>query len=211
MRWLILLFVLVGCQQNPYEGRAGVQAPPPKRPEQKKLEPKGAFALEVPSLMAFTEGVRTEVEIKGAVPAGGEARFVMNGLPPGMVFDANTRKLTWTPDFQAANDPNDPTVATRLYTIEVRLSSSVDPIQSLTKTAILQVKDVPQPINIKSPLSVVGTEGQMLIQPIEFEDLEYPNGPFDAYLEGFPSAVGSSGRISGFRDSKLFGNLRLRQ
>lgn len=189
VRYLIAFLLLAGCQQNPYKGRPGVQAPTIKKEEKPKVEPTGAYALVVPDMMAFTEGVRTEVEIIGSVPTPGNIRFVVNGLPSGMVFDPQTNKLIWTPDFQAANDPQDPTVRTRFYNIEVQLFSTADALTSLTKTAVLQVKDTPQPLNIKSALSIAGSEGQPITHVIEFEDLEFPTGPFEALIEGFPAGT----------------------
>jgi hypothetical protein len=192
MRVLVaILFLLTACQQNPYDGHHGVEGPKPKVDPAVKSKPVpiGAWGLKVSEQMNFVEGQKSTYHITGSVPTPGLARITVTGLPLGASFDPATGDLTWLPDFQAANDPANPLASERVYSVQVELSSSAVPNSSLNREALIIVTDVPQPTNIKTSLQVDGFEGSLLSHQITFEDLEFPQGPFDAMLTGFPDGV----------------------
>lgn len=187
--WILVLAVfLVACQQDPYSGKPDVSTTPPKGGPVDKPDPQpnGTFALEVPDLMNFVEGQRNDYALKVEVPKPGAPRVVVQGLPPGMTYDSVAQKLTWTPDFQAANDPANPGLGTRNFVVQVQLFSTTDKIQSLTKRSVVVVTDTPQPKNLKTSPEASASEGRELSHFIEWEDKDFPTGPFEANITGLP-------------------------
>lgn len=194
MRWIILAMavVLAACEANPYKGRPevqGPQPPPPPAPKPKPPEPKGAWSLDVPDQMEFVEGQNSLYTIKGTVPTNGTPTIIVAGLPAGASYDPVSGALSWTPDFQAANDPNEPLAGARIYTVTVTLTSSASLTESRVKQSLLIVRDTPQPAAIKTSLDAIGEEGQDFVHDIAFDDFEFPAGPFDVTFQGLPAGV----------------------
>ncbi len=185
---LATLFLALGaCQQDPYKGKGELQDPNnPKDKPTKEEKPKGALGLVVPKTMLFIEGSAGEYEVKATAPHGGSPVVDVQGLPQGMFFDAAAGKLKWTPTYQAANDPNNPNIISKQYVIEVRVWDSRSPITVLSEQALVVVNDTPRPAGVKSALDMLGIEGSPFAHVIEFEDQEYPAGPFDATVAGLP-------------------------
>jgi hypothetical protein len=180
------VLALVACKQDPYGGEPPTAGPPPKKIEKPEPLP-GADGLHIQDIMQFAEGQKAEFIIRATVKGTGKPKLHFQGLPTGATYDPVTERLSWSPDFAAANDPRDPSVLNRNYYVDVSLFSSDDPVNERYKQrVILNVTDTPKPASVKSPLEMNGDEGQTLTHVINFEDLEYPNGPFEIALSGFP-------------------------
>ncbi len=186
--WLIPVVALMACQQDPYNGKEVAGDIPPTK-EKPKPNP-GTFALQIQDTMQFNEGTKGEYIVRGSVPSPGKVILDFKNLPPGVAYDKVKERLTWTPDYKAANDPNDPAILMKNYVIDVSLYSSEDlSTAGKTKQVFLTVIDTPMPAGVKSPLDVNGREGQPLIHQINFEDQEYPTGPFEIAMSGLPLDV----------------------
>lgn len=194
-KWLglvCIVIVLGGCNSptdssNPYDGKGDLQDP--EKPKDKPIvdeKPKGALGLAVDDTLLFVEGATGEYDVKATVPEGGTLIIEVKDLPPGMVYDAANMKLVWTPNYQAANDPNNPNTNSRQYLIETKAYDQRNPLVALTKQSIVIVNDTPRPAGVKSALEILGIEGSPLAHIIEFEDQEYPAGPFDVSVAGLP-------------------------
>ncbi len=183
--WLVPVVALMACQQDPYNGKDVSGDVPPKK-EKPKPNP-GAYSLQIQDTMQFNEGSKSEYIVKGSVPTPGNVIIEFKNLPTGVAYDKVKERLTWTPDYKAANDPSDPAILVRNYVIDVALYSSEDlSTAGKTKQVFLTVIDTPMPAGVKSPLDVNGREGQPLIHLINFEDQEYPAGPFEIAMSGLP-------------------------
>lgn len=183
----VLVLSLAACEQDPYKGKGDLQDP--SNPKDKPIvdeKPEGALGLYVPDQMLFVEGSTGEYLIKASVPSGGTLMVEVKDLPPGMVFDAANLKLVWTPDYQAANDPNNPNTNSKQYKIETKVYDKRKPLEAETKESLIIVNDTPRPAGVKSALEMLGIEGSPIAHIIEFEDQEYPIGPFDASVAGLP-------------------------
>lgn len=186
--WILALFViLVACQQNPYNGKKAVEVPRPVEPP--KPKPLGAYSMDVPELVQVDEGTLTEFYVRGTVPVPGSPVVTFTNLPAGMNYDSATQKMSWTPSYQDADNPQNLTDDVRLYQVRVDLFSSEDKHIALTRFITVAVKDNPRGLNILSPLEASGRVGVELVQTVRFEDLDYPNGPFYAALDGMPTDV----------------------
>lgn len=189
-RWSILtalFLVLAACQQDPYKGKGDLQDPSkPKNKPTQEGEEKGALGLVVPDLMLFVEGSLGEYDIKASVPVGAVMKIEFTGLPKGMSFDATRSKLVWAPDYQAANDPNKPEVVSRQYRIKTKVYDANKPSVNISRESMIVVNDMQRPAGVKSALEMLGIEGSPFAHIIDFEDQEYPAGPFDATVSGLP-------------------------
>ena len=186
--WLVPVVALLSCGQDPYGGKKVSGAPPqqivPEKPNS------GAFGLQIQDIMQFSEGAKGEHIVKATVPNPGKAVLQFRNLPAGVHYDSVKERLIWTPDYKAANDPSDPAILMRNYIVDVALFSSVDMSNAgKVKQVFLTVVDTPMPAGVKSPLEASGREGQRLIHQIDFEDQEYPAGPFEIALSGLPLDV----------------------
>lgn len=185
---LTLTVWLTGCKQDPYSGKKAVGVRPPQEKPKEGPAP-GAFALEAQDIMVFNEGQLNEYYVKGAVPQPGTAVVEFKNLPPGANYNPTTQKLTWAPDYQAANDPNNPLQVSRNYLVDIRLYNNQDPSIAISRQVYMTVNDTPRPAGVKSPLEMNGTEGRPLLHRIDFEDQEYPSGPFEITVAGLPNDI----------------------
>lgn len=138
---LILCLAFAGCKSDPYEGTPklkafGVPTPTPT-PTPKPI----AFSLSVADVMNFKEGEVGDFFIKAEVPDPGVPQLSFVDVPVGMNFDSATSKLVWTPALDAANDPANPVQKFKIYTLKIRLMSSIDNISVFIKEVVIVVKD----------------------------------------------------------------------
>src|SRR5262249_33356129 len=127
MKALILLaaaLALSACQHDPYGGKKPADGAPPQKHEKPDPLP-GSNSLQTPGTMNFIEGQKGEFVVRGLVKAGNPV-IQLSNLPTGVTYDQVTQKLTWTPDYAAANDPRDPAILIRVYPVKVSLFSSED-------------------------------------------------------------------------------------
>lgn len=181
-----IILTLAACNQDPYHGKEVTGVPP--KPAPKPTEPEGINKLQPEQeIMDFTEGKKSEYFIRALVKNNGTPVVQFTNLPAGAVYDKAAQKIIWTPDYAAANDPRDPSILVRRYKVDVSLFSSNDMSTIVdSRTLAFDVKDTPKPASVKSPLDMNGREGQILAHVINFEDQEYPNGPFEIALSGLP-------------------------
>lgn len=191
----LLIALIVGLsacgQQDPYKDKGSDWQDPnnPKDREQKKPEEKGALALYMPDDLLFVEGSKGEYDVKFTVPSGGSAAIEFKDLPKGVVYNATTKRLEWTPDYQAANDPNNPAIVSKTYYFTALVYDTRKPVETIEKRSRIIVNDTARPAGVKSGLEMLGLEGTPMAHIIEFEDQEYPAGPFDASVSGLPLDV----------------------
>ena len=79
------------------------------------------FSIDTVNEVDFQEGVQGTFKVVGYVPSG-QPQLTFQGLPTGAVYDPTAGTVTWTPDYNAANDPNDPTVVVKTYTVTITLN-----------------------------------------------------------------------------------------
>jgi hypothetical protein len=192
MKFLFLaaaVLAFTACQNDPYGGKTPVDgAPPPKTEKPKELP--GVQYLVHDGYMKFTEGRKGEYLIQSSVKGTGTPVIELRNGPSDVTYDPASKKLIWTPDYAAANDPQDPNILVRTYTIDVVMSSSDDLSSELDRhQVVLEVVDMPIPASIISNLTMKGQEGQLVSHLIEFKDEEYPKGPFEIAMSGFPSGT----------------------
>src|ERR1035438_4553538 len=106
------LLVVAGCRNNPYPD-SGILV-------QNKPDRKPAFGMEVEDILNFQEGVQGKFPLKGYVPSS-LPQITFDGLPKDAVYDSVAGEIRWTPDYNAANDPKDPTVVEKVYPLVITL------------------------------------------------------------------------------------------
>lgn len=137
---VILLAALAGCESDPYKGmNLSV------KPEAERYSVRPELFISTADLMSFQEGIESSFPIVVTVPEG-EPLVYWEGLPPGAVYNAQERKLVWTPAFDAANDANDLSIKLRNYPVVMHLQSTVDNVSSRSKSIMLTVKDSARPM-----------------------------------------------------------------
>jgi hypothetical protein len=181
------MLAVLGCKSDPYTGRPELVSKKPKLT--KPVAP--TYGLESPDIMPFDEGKTGEFFIRGWVPKPGDAIVDVADMPKGMSYDAKNGKVIWTPGFDAANDPSNASIVQRNYIITIRLGSTLEPVAFVEKKVIVQVNDVPQGMSFKNitGTTTFGTESTEMSQLVQFENLDYPAGPFVIVLDNFPAGT----------------------
>lgn len=182
---LTALLVSTACTQNPFPTSGRVVQREPEKPA--PVVP--PLILDTPETVEVMEGQLSEFAIGASVPAPGKPLLAIQGLPEGAVYDANTGKVSWTPGFQAANDPRDLSVIVRTYPLKLQLSSSEDPVTITQRSTLLVVRDVSRPMKLTVPPETQPTqlkEGQLHEQTIEVQSEDYPQGPFEIQVKNLP-------------------------
>lgn len=180
---LILLLAFFGCENDPYPKEGNLRTEP--RGENTPVPmPLGMI---VKPLYEFQEGKTTRFTIKVNVPPPGTADMKVDNLPAGATFNAETRTVEWKPGIFDGNDPQDPTIKSRVYPITVWLRSSEDITEAIEKVVLLEVYDVPLNFEIDGRNSVEVKEGRTLEYEFSIDNIDYPQGPFTVTTEGMPS------------------------
>jgi len=138
---ILMLAALTGCESNPYKGLTLSDKPAPA------VRSVSSLGISAEEVMTFSEGTEGVYTIKVNVPAGTPVVSWEN-LPAGASYDATEGKLKWTPGFDAANDPSDPTVTSREYLATLNLQSSVDAVSVRTQKILLKVKNTPRNLGV---------------------------------------------------------------
>jgi len=98
------------------------------------------FALDVPEVMAFTEGEARSYTVTGVVPQPGSPVIEAFDLPSGATFDRNTGVVRWeAPAVQEANVA-DPSGTGRVSVVRFVMTSNSDSITQIQKRAVMVVK-----------------------------------------------------------------------
>lgn len=187
----LLLFLLsvisfLSCESNPYpqsieEGKVE------RKPRRETMPPPVPIGMIVDGKYNYIEGVRREFQIKASVPPPGVPEITIEGLPAGASFDAENFIVSWQPGHFDGNDPKDPTIKSRDYSIDVYLRSSEDNIKAMYQKIFLTVMDAPQKFNIESENMAQFIEGKNGKFYIDIINDDYPKGPFVVNLDGWPS------------------------
>jgi hypothetical protein len=180
------VFLLAACKQNPFPETGRIVQREPDRPA--PVVP--PLVLDVPESTEVLEGQVLEIVINASVPAPGKPLVSVQGLPPGAVFSPETMKITWTPGYDAANDVRDANVILRTYPIKLMLSSSEDPVTITSRSTLLVVRDVQQPMTVSVPVDpIMILEGKLHEQTIEVKSVDFPSGPFQLQIKNMPVGV----------------------
>lgn len=167
-----LVFMLSACQQNPLPKDGIVQlTPAPHR----SVGP--AFFLATPPFFDFQEGVEATYLLD--VAAGDEKNLILESrnLPPGAVFSAKERRLTWKPSFDTGTHGNLP--QPKQYEVHFILRNGANSVEAIDKTVYLIVKDMPQEIKMAvSTKNFSMLEGSLFSFTTKITSDDYPNGPF---------------------------------
>jgi hypothetical protein len=186
---LVATALLVGaCKQNPFsqDGKMTQREPAKAEPVFPPL------VLDLPKSADALEGQKFEVAVKASVPKPGQPLLTWKGLPPGAVFNPETMKLTWAPDYQAANDPENPNTALKKYVVDFELTSTENPVVVQRESMLIVVQDVPRELKINLPAVPVPQnlqEGVPFEQIIEVSSEDFPNTAFDLQIKNLPLNV----------------------
>lgn len=183
---VLAIILVIGCNQNPFPTNGTLSETKPV-PQQPVYPP---YVIDVPGVMDFEEGVETVYEYKISVPANHTPVVKAYNLPKGASLSADGTKLTWKPDFDAANDPKNPKVIEQQFEVKFELTSLEDPKTFNPKRVIFRVKDKPQKYEIKlvgpvNPNPYI-SEGSIFKQEIEITNTDFPKGPFNLRINGMP-------------------------
>jgi hypothetical protein len=183
---IALLVAVTGCKQDPFPTNGVILLEKPK--EKAPILP--PLVLDIPDSIEFREGEANEVAFKAKVPDPATPIVTVQDLPEGATFDSAAMKLLWTPDFAAGNEPNDPTARFRSYVVVFTLRSSLDSVTSVTRRALVTVRDVPRAIDIGVPAGDRElTEGKEFVETVTIKSEDYPDGPFNLNLTNLPQAA----------------------
>lgn len=181
--FLILTMILMGCEKDPYP-EGGVR----KEPRQEQQEPRDNFGMTVERSYDFKEGKRKSFKIGVFVEAPGKPDLTVKNLPEGAEYDPETFTITWMPGPFQGNDLSDPTIKSRKYFIDLLLRNTNDiDGDTITRTVLLVVNDVPRKFEIKGSDSQVVYEGSEFRYEFEMDNVDYPNGPFAVNAANLPA------------------------
>jgi hypothetical protein len=180
----VLTLVLVSCNNttNPYP--SGHQYSPDYRQPRQVDD---ALSYDIPDRIKYNEGVETLKRFKISVPEPGTPEVWINDLPSGATFDDKKMVISWEPNYDQGNDPNDPSIKVRSYPVVVWIRSSVDNIKAESKVVTLEVHDTPRSFIVDGTSSKTIYEGQEGSYAFDIENPDYPNGPFNVSLSNFPA------------------------
>lgn len=173
-----------GCKDNPYPSSGNYVDEAHRSPQEPTPMP--PLTLFINSKIEFNEGRILEYPIKVFVKPPGKPIVTIDNLPAGAEFDDKNFIIKWRPSFTDGNDPNDPKIKSRLYTIKVWLRNSMDNVSQTSQVATLEVRDTPRPINISDSSIKSVYEGDTYSNIIKIDNLDYPNGPFKIVTNNFP-------------------------
>jgi hypothetical protein len=179
MRVLLLMAAVVfvvGCKSNPYEDKPKVEpqilqvptpgptaqptpgptaAPTPTPKPTPTPTPVPVYSLEAPGVMKFRAGVNGSYVVRGIVPPPGTPQITFANLPAGMTYSSSQEKVSWTP----ANED-----VGRTFVFEVRLKSSADVAQALTKEVVAVVESNVTPMVSLQSVKKQESESQTAVQ-----------------------------------------------
>lgn len=184
---MILFFF--SCESNPYpeigEGGSGGQIE--SRPRRLTTPPPKPIGIIIDNHYKLTEGINKKIEIPATVPSPGRPILKLVNLPAGASFDEDKKVFSWTPGYFDGNDPEDPTIRTRDYTVGIHVRSTDLEIEAEYYEMLLTVEDSPQKFSIKAQSYENVYEGETLSYFFEVESLDYPHGPFSVTAKNLPA------------------------
>jgi hypothetical protein len=183
----ILILTFGGCtsEKDPYPETKNVQ----RKPQEEERPVRTPLSMDIPASINFVENQKKATQFRFSVPVGSKPVIEIKDLPRGATFDESTFTLNWTPDFLAANDPTDPTVLSRIYTITVWLRDSQNPVTAIMKKVNLIVKDSPRDFTVDVAKEIKVNEGEELKASFKINSVDHPQGPFKINYEGLPNGA----------------------
>ena len=185
---LLLVFLLggaAGCKSNPYPGDVNFEPVVEAEPYVAPTEPDMFMRYE--AVMQFIEGEEAIYKIEGVV-ASGNGRLEITGLPAGAMFDEEEGEIRWTPDFLAANDPEDVTVISKEYKLTLNLYDN-ESITYISRPASIIVFDVSRDMLIWTASDSILREGRNHTQNIRVADEDFPGELIELYSPDLPQDV----------------------
>ncbi len=183
---LICLMVITACKNNPYP--EGVTFEPVDGSDEEVVRQEPTLFLRAQNLMQFVEGEEAVYEIKGFSQSGA-TQIELFGLPRGAEFDSEMGELKWTPDFFAANNPQDTEVFHRTYPLHVRIFDEVNRRIFLEREVTLLVFDSARDMLIWTDAEAELSEGQFFSQDVEVLDEDYPGSEINLYSPDLPKGA----------------------
>ncbi len=194
MKWIVLgalITTLTACKQNPFAGMDGEIS----GKKLKVTEPVPENVIDVEPTYYCEESKPCVIQIRTQVPDPGEPILRLNEYPPGatakdFVYDAKrkTYTLTWIPNFDFV-EPAKTQQTIRDYPLGLRLWSSEHSETIKTGETILRVKNTQQEWTVTPDGDKTVREGAVLTQTVTINSADYPNGPFDLFLQGEPAGT----------------------
>lgn len=179
----LLMLALTACESDPFPKEG--QIVNTDEPTRRHVPP--PYTIDVLSTLQFKEGTERSYPLRFFVPSG-SAVYSFEGLPDGMTYDEVKQKITWQPDFDAANDPNDPKVKIRRIPMEIWLRSSLDENTAIKKDVVLEIKDTPRNFDAGTDTRRSSVnEGHILREVYTINNEDFPNGPFKVRIENLPN------------------------
>ena len=187
---LAVLFVLTGCESNPYPANGHLELA--KQEERRKT--KKTIGLKIgrggQKVFNFTEGVPGEILIEVQVPANDPWVFIKNrpeteGIHR-MYFDPVESKIKWTPSFRAADHPTalgegvklyDIAKRVKFYLLDLDIFSLSDPKILINQTLLLKIQNRSEDFRILGPTEVTLTEGERFTAEFTIINKDFPNQP----------------------------------
>lgn len=193
----LMLFIFSSCKQNPLEGIGPLT----------DKKPTGVVAItqygvSISEVLNFYEGKSQAYPIDAWVPEPGRPLITIIGLPNGIIFDSQKLTLSWTPPYDAANDPLNPSIVTRTYEIEISLQSDIDQMTlPLKKKAIILVHDTPRNYSFDiAETKYALRPGVEFIYDLKVLSEDFPRGPF--FLES--SNLPTNASVTPQEDASVF-------
>ena len=176
----------VGCKSNPFPEDDRTKSNAPLAP----LRNVDNFTVIEPDQFQVAEGRTEESTLTVRSQISGNLVIALTpgqDLPPWVVFNAATKKLTLRPDFSAANDSVNPMTAVRDYTVMFDISSPASREILVRRSISIRVQDTPRDFTVTpSTLTPQVSEGRTLSVNLQITNLDFPQGPFQFIAENFP-------------------------
>lgn len=183
LKFLPLLFILGACESDPYP-QSGGEIVNGRAPQQRQTAP--AFSIDVNSTLRFREGIEGMYPIKFKVPKG-TPDYTFVGLPDGMTYDADKKKLVYKPSYTAANDPTDPFIKVQRIPVTIWLREKGNTTVAIKKDVVVEVVDSPRGFAINGSVADVSIdEGDTFERTFDFVNEDFPQGPFTVKTTDLP-------------------------
>jgi len=183
LKFLPLLFILGACESDPYP-QSGGEIVNGRAPQQRQTAP--AFSIDVNSTLRFREGIEGMYPIRFKVPKG-TPDYTFVGLPDGMTYDSDKKKLVYKPGFLAANDPSDPFIKIQRIPVTIWLREKGNTTVAIKKDIVVEVVDSPRGFAVNGTVPDVDIdEGETFERTFDFINEDFPSGPFTVKTTDLP-------------------------
>lgn len=180
----VLLFA--GCHSNPYSGLTGRISSDPV--QHKPGDGAVGFDITYTSTVRMTEGTSITISIVPKVPDPGKPVLILNGVPSWCsAYNPAKATMTCVPPQGAASDPNFPGDSFASYPINLKLTSTQDPVTEVTRTMTLLVTHPAANLTVNGfDQDTQVEEGKTYTGQIQIQDADTKAGPFYPSLINAP-------------------------